>query len=216
MQCAGEEKGEEGCTCSVTWLQRCCNGAVKASAASRDAEATLAGFACSPAAPAPVRTHRCCCAPHLPRLLTSCPPSLPPAWSRRPNPPTPGSLRGVLRYLRLETFLVLLGAFFINLCVICVFAEGFYGTGTAVVPACAARSAACMAAQALFQSRLPLPPSCWPPRLAFCMRGVLKVAAARPLLRVSSTSVHPRETCHRCRPRAWAGAQPPSQHVTAA
>ena len=53
---------------------------------------------------------------------------------RRPNPPTTGSLRGVLRYLRLETFLVLLGAFFINLCVICVFAEGFYGTGAPAVP----------------------------------------------------------------------------------
>ena len=48
---------------------------------------------------------------------------------RRPSPPSPGKLRGVLRYLRLETFLVLLGAFFVNLCVICVFAEGFYGTG---------------------------------------------------------------------------------------
>lgn len=35
----------------------------------------------------------------------------------------------MLRFLRLETPLVLLGAFFINLCVICVFAQGFYGTG---------------------------------------------------------------------------------------
>ncbi|KAL4442469.1 hypothetical protein ABPG77_005053 [Micractinium sp. CCAP 211/92] len=48
--------------------------------------------------------------------------------SRRPSPPTPGRIRGVLRFLRLETPLVLLGAFFINLCVICVFAQGFYGT----------------------------------------------------------------------------------------
>ncbi len=49
--------------------------------------------------------------------------------SRRPEPPTPGQLRGVLRYLRIETPVVLLGAFLINLCVICVFAQGFYGTG---------------------------------------------------------------------------------------
>ncbi|KAI7846429.1 hypothetical protein COHA_000042 [Chlorella ohadii] len=48
--------------------------------------------------------------------------------SRRPEPPTPGQLRGVLRYLRIETPVVLLGAFLINLCVICVFAQGFYGT----------------------------------------------------------------------------------------
>ena len=44
-------------------------------------------------------------------------------------PPTPGRVRGTLRFLRLETPLVLLGAFFVNLCVICVFAQGFYGTG---------------------------------------------------------------------------------------
>lgn len=49
--------------------------------------------------------------------------------SRRPEPPTPGQLRGVLRYLRIETPVVLLGAFLINLTVICVFAQGFYGTG---------------------------------------------------------------------------------------
>ena len=91
-----------------------------------------------------MRMHRCCVPPNLPCLLH--PPVLPacaplPLLSsallccrRRPNPPTTGSLRGVLRYLRLETFLVLLGAFFINLCVICVFAEGFYGTGAPAVP----------------------------------------------------------------------------------
>ncbi|KAL4854727.1 Metal transporter Nramp2 [Chlorella vulgaris] len=49
-------------------------------------------------------------------------------YNFRPNPPTPGSLRGVLRYLRLETVMVLLLAFLINMCVICVFAQGFYGT----------------------------------------------------------------------------------------
>jgi natural resistance-associated macrophage protein len=37
-------------------------------------------------------------------------------------------MRGVLRYLRIETPVVLLGAFLINLTVICVFAQGFYGT----------------------------------------------------------------------------------------
>ena len=37
-------------------------------------------------------------------------------------------MRGVLRYHVLETPLVLLGTLFVNICVICVFAEGFYGT----------------------------------------------------------------------------------------
>lgn len=48
--------------------------------------------------------------------------------TRRPSPPSPGSMRGVLRYLRLETVIVLFLAFLINMCVICVFAQGFYGT----------------------------------------------------------------------------------------
>lgn len=49
--------------------------------------------------------------------------------SRRPRPPTAPALRGALRYLRIETPIILLAAFLINLTVICVFAEGFYGTG---------------------------------------------------------------------------------------
>ena len=77
-----------------------------------------------PAMPASSSCAPCLCSPAS--ALLCC--------RRRPNPPTTGSLRGVLRYLRLETFLVLLGAFFINLCVICVFAEGFYGTGAPAVP----------------------------------------------------------------------------------
>jgi hypothetical protein len=38
-------------------------------------------------------------------------------------------VREVVRYMNLETPVVLLGTFFVNLCVISVFATGFYGTG---------------------------------------------------------------------------------------
>ncbi|KAL4853916.1 Metal transporter Nramp6 [Chlorella vulgaris] len=48
--------------------------------------------------------------------------------SRRPSPPTRGRVREVLWYHRLETPLILLGTFIINMFVICVFATGFYGT----------------------------------------------------------------------------------------
>ena len=71
--------------------------------------------------------------PALPRPAPPPPPH-PPTPSttththRRPSPATPARLRGVLRYLRVETMLMLLGAFVINLFVICVFAQGFYGT----------------------------------------------------------------------------------------
>ena len=39
--------------------------------------------------------------------------------------------RGLLRYLRVESFLVLLLALVVNTFVICVFAEGFYGSHNA-------------------------------------------------------------------------------------
>lgn len=90
--------------------------------------------------------HKATANPFLPTLPLAdpCPPCHPcplPQYfhsavvgSRRPEPPTPGQLRGVLRYLRIETPVVLLGAFFINLTVICVFAQGFYGTGE--LPGC--------------------------------------------------------------------------------
>lgn len=48
---------------------------------------------------------------------------------RRPSPPSAGGVREVVRYMNLETPVVLLGTFFVNLCVISVFATGFYGTG---------------------------------------------------------------------------------------
>jgi hypothetical protein len=123
----------------------------------------------------------------MPAVILLCSPACDPLrCRRRPNPPTTGSLRGVLRYLRLETFLVLLGAFFINLCVICVFAEGFYGTGAAVVPLnrCCFH---CLGTPA----RLP------PPNCCCC----LHVACA-----MRSTEHLPRHicTCRLCRPGDWA------------
>jgi natural resistance-associated macrophage protein len=47
-----------------------------------------------------------------------------------PKPP-PGRARLLLRYARLETGVVLVGAFVINLFVVCLFAHGFYGTPAA-------------------------------------------------------------------------------------
>ena len=61
-------------------------------------------------------------------LALTAPRTLPgPCLRRQHDVSTPPKARVLLWYLRIENLLVLLAAFFVNLCVTCLFAYGFYG-----------------------------------------------------------------------------------------